>query len=64
MTTFENAPPPADWVQPAGFICGGCQRDGNLCASLVLVDEQPCCSACSHGATAGSKANDIPYYGD
>ena len=53
MSTHDNAPPPADWVQPTGFTCGGCGASANLCRVLLAEPvNEPCCRLCTHEAAA------------
>lgn len=48
MTTYDNAPPPADWRASTGHRCAGCDASPNLCHVLTNVDGQGCCNTCTH----------------
>lgn len=45
----ENGTPDTpEWQPNPGHTCGGCNATANLCYVLKQVNDESCCTACTH----------------
>lgn len=50
MSRYTNHPhtEQPDWAPPIGVLCGSCGSSSNFCRVSAAVNDQKCCSGCSH----------------